>query len=118
MTRLAQITTLTGVGLGEAADLDEAQLAALIEVADEEQKRRSWSNETELLAQAVDRLGVIAARLEAGVRVGFPKDGRIPAPHAPEPVKRPDWYDQPQAATAHEVVMTPREFFASQARKG
>lgn len=119
MTRLAQLTTLTGVGLGEAANLDESQLAALVEVAEEEQRRRSWSNTTELLAVIVDRLGVIAARLEAGLRVGFPKDGRIPAPKVPDPVKRPDWYAQPEtAATSGEVVMTPQEFFASQRRRG
>lgn len=119
MTRLAQLATLTGVGLGEAANLDEAQIAALVEVAEDEQRRRTWSNDTELLAQAVDRLGVIAARLEAGLRVGLPKDGRIPAPRIPEPVTRPEWVEQPgPAGRPDEVVMSPREFFGSIRRNG
>ena len=114
MTRLAQLATLTGVGLGEAANLDEAQMAALIGVAEDEQRRRTWSNDTELLAQVVDRLGLIAARLEAGIRVGFPKDGRMPAPKPPDPVTRPDWLEQASpAGRSDEVVMSPREFFAA-----
>lgn len=117
--RLAQLTTLTGVGLGEIAALNEAQIAALVEVAEDEQRRRVWSNDTELLASILDRLGVIAARLEAGLRVGFPKDGKMPAPKAPEPTTRPEWLERAAPASrTDEAVMTPREFFAAmRARK-
>ena len=117
---LARFSSLTGLGLADLGELSESQLAAVREVALEEQQRRAWSTNTELLASAVELLQQILARLDVGVRVGLVKELRQPVdlPRIP----RPEWVKpepdaDPAAARGDEVVMSPREFFASMGRK-
>ncbi len=100
--------------------MSESQLTAVQEVALEEQQRRAWSQDTELLATAVELLQQILARLDAGVPVGLIKE--LSRPAEPPNIKRPDWVIpaaglDPSAARGDEVVMSPREFFASMSRR-
>ena len=100
--------------------MSESQLLAIQEVALEEQQRRAWSTNTELLASAVELLQQILARLDAGLPVGLVKELRRPVD--PPRIPRPAWVKpepdaDPAAARGDEVVMSPREFFASMGRK-
>lgn len=97
--------------------MSEPQLAAVVEVAAEEQQRRQWSQDTELLAAAVELLRHIAARLDGGVTTALVKD--IEDQPELEPIPRPDWIQAPEDLPAPrsggsggggELVVTPREF--------
>ncbi len=104
---MARISALTGVDPGFLLNLDEQQLAAVQEVAVEESRRRSWTNDTELLASVVDLLAAILARLNAGIPVGMVK--KLSTPSTPTRVKRPVWTDDPDDDTA---TVSPRDFFS------
>ena len=95
-------------------------MAAVEEVALEEQQRRIWSRDTEMLAASVELLQQILARLNAGISVGLVKEFSTLA--EPLRIKRPSWIipapeADPSAARGDEVVMSPREFFASMSRR-
>lgn len=77
------------------------------EVAVEESRRRSWTNDTELLASAVELLAAILARLDAGILAVMVK--KLSAPSTPARVKRPAWVGAPDDDTA---TVSPRDFFS------
>lgn len=118
--QLARLSSLTGLGLADLGEMSESQLVAVQEVALEEQQRRAWSQDTELLATAVELLQAILARLDAGIPVGLTKG--LGKPAEPPTIKRPEWVKappeaDPSVARGDEVVMSPREFFASMRRR-
>lgn len=121
MTRLARLSSLTGLGLADLGILSEGQLAGVADVAAIEERRRAWSQDTELLAGILDTLRRIEARLDAGLRVAF--DHKIPAPRSVPAITRPEWVQEsptsPETTTSDatvsrrgEKVVSPREFFA------
>ena len=76
-------------------------------MAVEESRRRSWTNDTELLASAVELLAAILARLNAGIPAVMVK--KLSAPPTPARVKRPAWVGAPDDDTA---TVSPRDFFS------
>jgi hypothetical protein len=92
--------------VGDVAELDHPDLEDLAGFVRDREQRRVWSNDTELLATAVELLDAILKRLEAGVQVGVADKFR--APGKVEPVPRPPWV---KPAGPKEIVVTPRELF-------
>lgn len=89
-------------------------MAAVDRIAVEEQRWRTWNNSTELLAQTVDLLGHIAARLDAGIGVVTLK--KTGTPSKVTPVTRPDWVPTTPTAGSGERVVTAKEFFGMMRR--
>ena len=119
MTRLARLSSLTGLGLADLGGLSESQMAGVADVAALEERRRAWSQDTEMLAGILETLRRIEARLDAGVRVAL--DHKIPAPRSVPAITRPEWVQEsptetttPDATVSRrgEKVVSPREFFA------
>lgn len=120
MTRLARLSSLTGLGLADLGGLSEAQMAGVADVAALEERRRAWSQDTEMLAGILEALRRIEARLDAGLRVAF--DHKLPAPRAVPTITRPEWVQEsptsPETTSdttvsrRGEKVVSPREFFA------
>lgn len=96
--------------------MSESQLKAVAEVALEQQQQQQWSQDTELLAGIFEVLQKIAHRLDAGLLVGFPKDGKLPAPQQMQRLTRPAWVKEAEAEPtsdhAGSRVVSPSEFFA------
>ena len=100
------MAAITGLPPAWLADLDEAGVDAVSEVAEERAQLEVWGTTQELLATAVDTLRQIAGLLVSGVPVGMvSRFGRVPDV---TPYPRPDWAGG--ARTDGETV-TPRELF-------
>ena len=92
--------------------MSESQLAAVTEVATQEARRLSWSQDSELLASILETLQRIAARLDLGVPVGMVSKLKA-IPTIPR-IPRPEWVKEvePAAPSGDGAAMSPREFFA------
>lgn len=104
LTALVQAAIVTGISLDVLADLDFADLDVVHQLAEQEQQRRAWTNDTELLAGILDQLRNLTAVVQAGIPTVQVK--RLRPAKQPKPVKRPEWLKRVEAA-----VIRPGEFF-------
>ena len=105
LTALAQTAILTGISLGDLYDLDFDQIDEVQRLAEQEARRREWSNETELLAGILDQLRSLTAVVQSGIPTVNVK--RLGKAKQPKPIRRPDWAQ----GKAEESVVRPGEFF-------
>lgn len=101
---------MTGLSLDTLADLDFSDLEEVHRLAEQEQQRRAWTNDTELLAGILDQLRNLTAVVQAGIPTVQVKRAR--SPKQPKPIKRPTWLKQSDAA-----AVRPGDFFKMM-RKG
>ena len=106
LTSLAGVAITTGLSLGELADLDFGQLDEVRQLAEQEQQRRQWTNDTELLAGILEQLRALTAVVQAGIPTVQVR--KLRAAKQPKPLDRPSWMAKASDGVA---VVRPGEFF-------
>lgn len=101
---------MTGLSLDTLSDLDFSDLEEVHRLAEQEQQRRAWTNDTELLAGILDQLRSLTAVIQAGIPTVQVK--RLRSAKQPKPIKRPAWLRRSDA-----TAVKPSEFFQMM-RKG